>query len=60
VGCLGLTTTAGDLTMLSVCTTGPDADVGLIGHRMAQLAVQLGKQLGTAERRPEVESGSVA
>ncbi|GAB2882137.1 roadblock/LC7 domain-containing protein [Streptomyces deserti] len=59
-GCFGLTTTAGDNTMLSVCTTGPHADIGLISHHMAQLAVRLGEQLGTAERRPSLESGSPA
>ncbi|MEV7731597.1 roadblock/LC7 domain-containing protein [Streptomyces sp. NPDC088921] len=58
IGCFGLTTTAGKNTMLSVCTTGPHADIGLISHQMAQLAVQLGEQMGTAERRFSVESGS--
>ncbi|MER6952572.1 roadblock/LC7 domain-containing protein [Streptomyces sp. NPDC002623] len=57
--CFGLTTSAGDMTMLSVCTD-PDADIGLISHQMAQLAVRLGTQLGTAERRTSVENGSPA
>ncbi|WP_432190084.1 roadblock/LC7 domain-containing protein [Streptomyces sp. Tue6028] len=60
VSCFGLTTTAGENTMLSVCTTGPHADIGLISHHMAELAVRLGEQMGTAERRPSVDRGSRA
>ncbi|MEV0916689.1 roadblock/LC7 domain-containing protein [Streptomyces sp. NPDC049967] len=58
---IGLTTAAGDNTMLSVCTTGPHADVGLISREMAQLAVKVGRQLGTAERVPsQTDDGSAA
>jgi predicted regulator of Ras-like GTPase activity (Roadblock/LC7/MglB family) len=47
---VGLTTAAGHNTMLSVCTTGPHADIGLIGQHMAALAVRLRDQLGTEDR----------
>ncbi|MEW1724669.1 roadblock/LC7 domain-containing protein [Streptomyces sp. NPDC093109] len=60
---IGLTTAAGRHTMLSVCTTGPHADIGLISRRMAHLAVQVGERLGTEERgMPEADAdgGSVA
>ncbi|MFE7215049.1 roadblock/LC7 domain-containing protein [Streptomyces sp. NPDC057611] len=49
---IGLTTAAGQNTMLSVVTTGPHVDVGLISHHMAQLVVRLGEQLGTEDRKP--------
>ncbi|MQY15022.1 hypothetical protein SRB5_51990 [Streptomyces sp. RB5] len=49
---IGLTTAAGQNTMLSVCTTGPHADIGLISRHMAALAIRLGEQLGVEERRP--------
>ncbi|MGQ4489215.1 roadblock/LC7 domain-containing protein [Streptomyces sp. SAS_281] len=52
VSAIGLTTAAGNHTMLSVVTTGPHADVGLISHHMALLVVRLGEQLGTRERTP--------
>lgn len=54
-GCISLTTVAGDHSLLSVCTE-PDADIGLISHQMAALAVRTRGQLGTAERRPEADS----
>ncbi len=38
--------------MLSVCTTGPDADVGLISHHMVRLATRVGHELATEERVP--------
>ncbi|MEU6485867.1 roadblock/LC7 domain-containing protein [Streptomyces sp. NPDC046887] len=53
VGNVGLTTAAGQNTMLSVCTTGPHADIGLIGRHMAELAVRLGEQLGTGQRHTD-------
>lgn len=59
---IGLTTAAGQNTMLSVVTDGPHADVGLISHHMALLVVRLGEQLGTKERTPlpQPENGSAA
>ncbi|MFF3501202.1 roadblock/LC7 domain-containing protein [Streptomyces sp. NPDC003247] len=62
VGNIGLTTAAGQNTMLSVVTTGPHADVGLISHHMALLVVRLGDQLGTEERErvPQPGGGSAA
>ncbi|MFG2596209.1 roadblock/LC7 domain-containing protein [Streptomyces sp. NPDC048462] len=58
---IGLTTAAGDNTMLSVCTTDPHADVGLISREMAQLAVKVGRRLSTAERVPsQTDGGSAA
>ncbi|MEV5934991.1 roadblock/LC7 domain-containing protein [Streptomyces sp. NPDC052079] len=58
----GLTTAAGQHTMLSVVTTGPQVDVGLIRHHMAQLVVRLGEQLGTEHRKPapQPEGGTAA
>lgn len=56
----GLTTAAGQHTMLSVCTTGPHADLGLIGHHMAALAVRVGEQLGTQERQSAESDGTTA
>ncbi|MBQ0891470.1 roadblock/LC7 domain-containing protein, partial [Streptomyces sp. RM72] len=58
VGCIGLTTTAAKNTMLSVCTTGPDADVGLISHHMVRLATRVGHELATEERVPAADGGS--
>ncbi|THA63458.1 roadblock/LC7 domain-containing protein [Streptomyces sp. A0958] len=55
VSTIGLTTAAGQHTMLSVVTTGPHADVGLISHHMALLVVRLGEQLGTKERTPVLQ-----
>ncbi|MCX4597499.1 roadblock/LC7 domain-containing protein [Streptomyces sp. NBC_01549] len=60
VGCIGLTTTAAKNTMLSVCTTGPDADVGLISHHMVRLASRVGHEMTTADRLPTGEGGSPA
>ncbi|MCX4446312.1 roadblock/LC7 domain-containing protein [Streptomyces sp. NPDC087866] len=62
VSTIGLTTAAGHHTMLSVVTTGPHADVGLISHHMGLLVVRLGEQLGTRERMPvlQPDGGSAA
>ncbi|WGD39711.1 roadblock/LC7 domain-containing protein [Streptomyces cathayae] len=57
---IGLTTAAGQNTMLSVCTTGPHADVGLISRHMAQLAVRVGEQLGTEKRASRLAGGGSA
>ncbi|MEU9776614.1 roadblock/LC7 domain-containing protein [Streptomyces sp. NPDC047968] len=57
---IGLTTAAGQNTMLSVCTAGPHADVGLISQHMAHLAVRLGEQLGSEERAARPADGGPA
>ncbi|WP_331753031.1 roadblock/LC7 domain-containing protein (plasmid) [Streptomyces sp. NBC_00637] len=55
--CFALTTAAANNAMLSVVTTGTDADVELITRHMVQLAVRLGHAMEVEERRP-VEVGS--
>ncbi|MEU3844560.1 roadblock/LC7 domain-containing protein [Streptomyces sp. NPDC028635] len=57
-GRIGLTTAAARNTMLSVVTTGPEADVGLITHHMVRLATRLGHEMDVAGRRPAAEGGT--
>ncbi|POX48444.1 hypothetical protein C3489_27220 [Streptomyces sp. Ru71] len=57
-GRIGLTTAAAKNTMLSVVTTGPEADVGLITHHMVRLATRVGHEMEVAERRPTAEGGT--
>ncbi|MBC7267686.1 roadblock/LC7 domain-containing protein [Streptomyces albogriseolus] len=45
-------TSAAENSILAVIT-GADADAGLVGHRMALLASQAGKYLGTESRTPD-------
>ncbi|WSM44747.1 roadblock/LC7 domain-containing protein (plasmid) [Streptomyces cellulosae] len=45
-------TSAAENSILAVIT-GSDADAGLVGHRMALLASQAGKYLGTETRTPD-------
>ncbi|MEU5900131.1 MULTISPECIES: roadblock/LC7 domain-containing protein [Streptomyces] len=49
---VGLITQAGGNTMLSVQTTGPDADIGLITHHMLELAQRVGHEMKVAPRQP--------
>ncbi|MER6029767.1 roadblock/LC7 domain-containing protein [Streptomyces sp. NPDC001851] len=57
-GRIGLTTAAAHNTMLSVVTTGPEADVGLISHHMVRLAARLGHEMGVSDRHPASEGGT--
>ncbi|MES4887644.1 roadblock/LC7 domain-containing protein [Streptomyces sp. NPDC096012] len=57
-GRIGLTTAAAKNSMLSVVTTGPESDVGLITHHMVRLATRLGHELEVAERRPAADGGT--
>ncbi|MEU6085578.1 roadblock/LC7 domain-containing protein [Streptomyces sp. NPDC047085] len=57
-GRIGLTTAAARNSMLSVVTTGPEADVGLISHHMVRLATRLGHELEVGDRRPVPEDST--
>jgi predicted regulator of Ras-like GTPase activity (Roadblock/LC7/MglB family) len=53
-----LITAAGDGALLGVSTT-PETDIGLIAHRMNELAGRVGRELG-AQPRGRVEGGSTS
>ncbi|MGY1548228.1 roadblock/LC7 domain-containing protein [Streptomyces sp. MN6] len=59
-GCFALTTAAAENTMLSVITTGTDADVGLITHHMVRLAARLGHAMNVKDRQRNAGMGSPA